>query len=118
MVDGLVWSAIHCALSMVPPEFMYSVTPVARKLLSCDNKLVSGYRWSLPVSKPASRHSDDPMPLHRSISKNLGAPLPDSFSVGPSYWVYRLLEREFPWPQGSAVSPVRLEGRGFVHGPF
>jgi hypothetical protein len=32
VVDGLVCPAIRCAISIVPPEFMYSVTPVARKL--------------------------------------------------------------------------------------
>ena len=32
VVAGLVCPAIRCAISMVPPEFMYSVTPVARKL--------------------------------------------------------------------------------------
>jgi hypothetical protein len=32
VVDGLVWPAIRCAISIVSPELMYSVTPVARKL--------------------------------------------------------------------------------------
>jgi hypothetical protein len=26
VVDGLVWPAIRCAISIVPPEFMYTVT--------------------------------------------------------------------------------------------
>jgi hypothetical protein len=28
---GLVWPAIRCAISIVPPELMYSVTPVIAK---------------------------------------------------------------------------------------
>jgi hypothetical protein len=32
VVEGLVCPAIHCAISIVRPEFMYWVTPVAPKL--------------------------------------------------------------------------------------